>query len=226
MSSTSSRLFLEQQIVESDVRGLRVLEIGSKDVNGSIRPAVMKYEPGEYIGTDIEAGNGVDVIADAAQLVEHFGESRFDLVIASEMLEHVADWRTVISNMKRVTTENGYLVITTRSRGFPFHAFPSDYWRYEPEDMRVIFSDCEIAALENDPSEPGVFIKIRKGPHFSEVHLEGYSLYSILRRRRARSITRIEATVLETSLATWRSASKSIPGPIKTLVLSVARRWQ
>jgi len=50
--------------------------------------------------------------------------------------------------MKAVLKPGGFIYITTRSRGFPYHAYPHDYWRYEIEDMEKIFGDFEIIALE------------------------------------------------------------------------------
>ncbi|MEM2261178.1 MAG: methyltransferase domain-containing protein [Ignisphaera sp.] len=74
------------------------------------------------------------------KIVEYFGEESFDVIISTEVLEHVRDWRAVINNMKRALREGGIMYITTRSFGFPYHDFPYDFWRYEIEDMRKIFT--------------------------------------------------------------------------------------
>jgi SAM-dependent methyltransferase len=104
-------------------------------------------------------------------------KNSFDLVITTEMLEHVQDWKAVIANMKGVLKPGGVIFITTRSEGFPFHEYPGDYWRFEVEDMREIFSDFKIETLLPDPSEPGVFIRARKpakgykARSFDSIHL-------------------------------------------------------
>lgn len=65
--------------------------------------------PKEYIGIDLEPEKYVDIILPAEKIVEYFGEEAFDVVIATELLEHVKDWRTVVDNMKRVLRRGGYI---------------------------------------------------------------------------------------------------------------------
>ena len=141
------------------------------------------------------------------------------------MLEHVGDWRAAVTNMKTVLRADGLLLITTRSLGYPYHAEPRDYWRYEPTDMEAIFGDFDILALERDRSMPGVFMLARRrdGP---AVDLGPIDLYSMVlghralgyrRRDLARfllSSPRRAASVLPPTLkrplrAVWRAAGRS-----------------
>lgn len=150
-----------------------MLEVGSKYVNGSVRPLIEKFcSPREYIGIDLERGKFVDLVLPAEDIVKYFGPESFDVVIATELLEHVKDWRIVINNMKQVLKVGGYIYITTRSRGFPYHAYPYDYWRYEIEDMKAIFSDFDIMFLDKDREAPGVFLKARKPESWTPCQLK------------------------------------------------------
>lgn len=175
--------FGERVIKGEDVLGKDVLEVGSRNMNGSMKKHVRLLGPSSYVGIDIQVGGGVDIILDAKDICKKFGEERFDLVISTEMLEHVKDWRTVISQMKRVLRPGGILIITTRSKGCPQHDYPSDFWRFEQSDMRAIFSDMEITHLENDPTDlnslPGVFVRAVKPCVFAENDLSKLKLYSI-----------------------------------------------
>jgi len=102
--------FFIENTQKEEFENKRILEVGSKYVNGSVRPLIEKFfSPKEYIGVDIEKGKFVDVVCDAENLVDYFGKETFDVVISTELLEHVKDWRKVINNMKEVLKPNGYI---------------------------------------------------------------------------------------------------------------------
>ena len=152
----SSVMDFLRQIPKNKIRGKDVLEIGSRDVNGSPRKIICDYKPRTCTGVDIIEGPGVDLIIDASELTHHFNGSNFELVISTEMLEHVEDWRKVVDNMKLMTAPGGLLVVTTRGPGFPNHEWPSDYWRFTPTLFKEIFSDMTLLKLEEDPMIPTV----------------------------------------------------------------------
>lgn len=151
--------WVEQALSAEDVAGRRVLEVGAYDVNGSVRPVVERLEPSEYAGVDQAPGPGVDVICDAADLASVLDRSAFDVVISTEMLEHVVDWRPVMTAMVNVLAPGGLLVLTTRSPGFPYHPYPIDTWRYTRETMGQILGACGLYVRElvDDPQVAGVF---------------------------------------------------------------------
>lgn len=185
--------FGKRVLNEELIGGKRVIEVGAYDVNGSLRSVIMPLEPVEYIGVDIEKGPGVDIVCNAEELSERFGMGSFDVVIATEVVEHVRDWRKVISEIKKVCKPSGLILVTAPSCGFPYHGFPSDFWRYEVADMQRIFSDCDIMKLENSPPDKAVpgaeaFLLARKPEDFHEKSLEDYELYSIVTNRRVREI--------------------------------------
>lgn len=178
-------------INEDEIRSKRVLEVGSCDVNGSYRYFVEQLKPKEYIGIDIVKGPGVDYICPVEDLVKRFGENYFDLVISTCTLEHVRDWKSAISNIKRVCKENGVIIVIAPSV-WPVHEFPYDYWRYRVKDMINIFSDCRIVTIKEIARTPylvsiflprtaNVYAKIRKPLRFNENDLSKYRLYSIVK---------------------------------------------
>jgi SAM-dependent methyltransferase len=173
---------------------LRAIEFGSHDPDGGFRSVVDLHGGfSDYIGIDLREGPGIDAICEAEQAVDRFGEESFDLVIASELLEHVRDWRLVVSNLKRVCRPGGVIVVSTRSRGRPYHAAPYDFWRYEVQDIEKAFSDCEVLCVEPDRSTPGILAAVRRPAGFEERDLLDMKLYSMLSREREADV-RLEGT--------------------------------
>ena len=189
MCHVSCIVFGAKNLTKEEIKGRKVIEVGSYDVNGSLRPIIESWEPAEYVGVDIEKGPGVDFVCNAEDIVEKFGKESFDVVISTELLEHVRDWRKVISDIKNICKPNGIIFITTRSKGFDYHAYPYDFWRYELEDMKYIFSDCEILVLEKDFQAPGVFLKAKKPNKFVEKDLSDHKLYSVVVNKKIKEIT-------------------------------------
>lgn len=198
--------FVQRQVKLHDVSGRRVLEVGSNDPNAVVRSIVEPLQPADYIGVDVAAGAGVDMVCPAERLLDQFGPGSFDLVVSTEVLEHVRDWRLVVHNLKGVLCDGGLLVATTRSRGFEFHGYPLDFWRYQPEDIQAIFGDLDIEALEEDREDPpGVFFRARRVAPFEEQDLTAYRLYSVVRRHQTRT-----ATSLDVATARCLAAGKAI----------------
>ena len=66
---------------------LKVLEIGSYIVNGTIRPY---FEGSQYIGVDLIPGPGVDIVEHAEKI--NFPKEIFDVTISCECFEHNPYW--------------------------------------------------------------------------------------------------------------------------------------
>lgn len=160
MSHKSVLDFGERVITKDMVTSKKVLEVGSYDVNGSLRPYIESLKPADYVGTDIELGPRVDQVVPVSDLIKVFGKASFNLVLCNEMLEHAEDWREAINQLKAVTQK--WLLITTRSEPFPYHGFPGDHWRYNRELFKKIFADMQIINLEDDSEYPGIFILAKK----------------------------------------------------------------
>ncbi|MDR0373382.1 MAG: class I SAM-dependent methyltransferase [Nitrososphaerota archaeon] len=192
MLKSGLEFFIENMKTE-DFKAKRILEIGSKNVNGSIRPLIQNFStPKEYIGVDVSSGNMVDLVLPVEKIAIHFGVESFDLLISTELLEHVEDWRVAIQAMKATVKRGGYIAITTRSKGFGYHGYPFDFWRYEIEDIKKIFSDFEIIVLKKDYEAPGVFLIAKKPENYVSADLSDIALYSIVLGKNIKNSVNIE----------------------------------
>ena len=187
--------FGRTHLTRDEVLNKKVIEVGSLDLNGSLRTDVENLGAASYLGVDVVRGPGVDEICDINELHSRYGAESFDVVLSTEVLEHVRNWHHAVSNLKRILRPNGILLLTTRSQGFPYHGYPHDFWRYEVDDIRTILSDLSIEAIRTDPLSRGVFVKARKIAGFSERNLDTVDLYSIVTHRRCREVTEFEIFV-------------------------------
>ncbi len=92
--------------------GLSVLEIGSHNVNGSVRPYFLGSE---YVGVDLSEGKDVDVVGSGHEVA--FPDGSFDLTICCECFEHNPRWLETFANMYRMTKAGGVVIVTCASRG-------------------------------------------------------------------------------------------------------------
>jgi SAM-dependent methyltransferase len=123
------------------------------------------------------------VVCRAENLVRQFGPDSFDVVVSSSTFEHIRHWQAALSAMKQVCRPGGLLLFIVPSH-FPYHAYPSDYWRYRLTDVQAIFADCQIECLEEELYPYAtVYARVRKPVVFVEHDLSHYQLYSVITER-------------------------------------------
>ena len=89
-----------------------VLEIGSQNINGSVRKFFP--EPTEYIGVDLIEAPGVDLVAEGQKVTF---DHAFDVTISTECFEHNPYWSPTFYNMVAHTRPGGLVLMTCASRG-------------------------------------------------------------------------------------------------------------
>jgi SAM-dependent methyltransferase len=89
-----------------------VVEIGSCDVNGTVRSFFSKAK--RYVGVDLSDGPGVDVVISGH---EYGDADSQDLVVSSEVFEHNPYWLETFINMIRITKPGGCVIFTCASTG-------------------------------------------------------------------------------------------------------------
>lgn len=207
--------FIRQNITTEDIQGCRVLEVGARDVNGTVRAIIEPYHPCCYIGTDLIPGPGVDLLCSAERLVATFGPESFDVLVSTETIEHIREWRQAITSFKRVVRQGGLIILTTRSRGFCYHAYPHDYWRYEIDDIRRILVDCTVEALVRDWMSPGVMVKARKPVAFAESDLRDMALYSMVHRDRVLKVSPLVEWATQAYFGSRRLLRRHLPEKVR-----------
>ena len=75
--------------------GVSVFEIGSADINGSVRSY---FQPTDYVGVDLMSGPGVDVVGQGEDVRL---DREFDVAVSTECLEHNPKYFETFENMLR-----------------------------------------------------------------------------------------------------------------------------
>lgn len=96
--------------------GRKVVEIGSLDINGSIR---QYFHDCDYTGVDVAPGPGVDLVADGAELDSH--SQQYDVVASCEMFEHNPKWAQTWRNMINLCRPGGLIFFSCATIGRPEH---------------------------------------------------------------------------------------------------------
>jgi SAM-dependent methyltransferase len=112
-----------------DLPKARILEIGSMDVNGSLRG--FSKPTTEYVGVDLEEGPAVDVVVKPGEKLP-FEDFSFDLIMASSAFEHDPRFWDTFIEMCRVARAGGHIYVNAPSNG-GVHRYPLDCWRFYPD---------------------------------------------------------------------------------------------
>lgn len=144
LSAKLTRVTLDRFIAAHASRG-RTLDLGAQ--NG---PYASHFP--RRIALDLHPGAGVHLRADAHTLP--FVDGSFDVVLCTEVLEHLPEPQRAIDEMFRVLTPGGELLLTTRFL-FPIHDAPHDYFRYTKYGLRYLLRRFEQVHVEEETDAIG-----------------------------------------------------------------------
>ncbi len=144
LTAKLTRVTLDRFIEAHASRG-RTLDIGAQ--NGPYAA----FFPNR-VAVDIRAGRGVRIIGDAQAL--GVADAAFDVVLCTEVLEHLPEPQRALDEMFRVLRPGGTLLLTTRFL-FPIHDAPHDYFRFTKYGLRHLLRKFEIVELQEETDSVG-----------------------------------------------------------------------
>lgn len=109
-----------------------VIEIGSRNINGTIRDL---FPRAQWMGLDLQDGFCVDHVCDATSYQPMLP---VDLVICCEVLEHAADWMSLIEAGASWLAPGGRLIVTCAGPGRTPHS------AHDGGDLRANEHYCNI----------------------------------------------------------------------------------
>lgn len=111
-----------------------VLDIGSQNVNGSLKDVCPSYF--KYTGVDFVAGQGVDVVLDDPYTLP-FDDQSVDVIVSSSVFEHSEMFWVLFLELLRILKPAGLLYLNVPSNGH-YHRYPEDCWRFYPDSGRAL----------------------------------------------------------------------------------------
>lgn len=115
----------------SDRENIKVVDIGSQDVNGSMR-SVITSNITEYIGLDFVEGKGVDIVLEDAYKYP-LEDNSVDVIVTSSCFEHSEMfWLSFLESL-RILKDDGLFYCNVPSSWMMYHRFPVDCWRFYPD---------------------------------------------------------------------------------------------
>jgi SAM-dependent methyltransferase len=131
-AALSAWLQVEAKRASADFGRYRVLDVGC-----GIKPYAPFFEPyvEAYVGVDLE-----NPVADLEGSAEDLPveDSSFDLVISTQVLEHVGDPAKAVREFHRVTSPGGRVLASTHGVQV-YHPAPTDYWRWTHAGLHRLF---------------------------------------------------------------------------------------
>ena len=128
------RCFFEAYCPAEKTENITIVEIGSQDVNGSLRDVAPPES--RYIGLDFVKGKGVDIVIDDPYNLP-LPDASVSAIVSSSCFEHSEFFWLVFLEAMRVLKEDGVFYLNAPSNGI-FHRYPSDCWRFYPDSGHAL----------------------------------------------------------------------------------------
>jgi SAM-dependent methyltransferase len=169
MGDKNQRHFLGRKL--PSVEG-PVLEIGAKEYQ-QFTQSFRGFYPNEYVGVDLEPGDGVDVVADLSESLGGLEEGKYGLVIACSVLEHVRNPRAMADNLVKLLRPGGAVFISV-PWVWRYHAYPDDYQRFSWSGIQVLFPAVKWDQAEFSTTREGeLFPAVKDADNNLAVVIEG-----------------------------------------------------
>ncbi len=186
MGALNQVKFLSRRLGRDGIN--RVIEIGSKQ-HGSTMPWRHFFPKADYLGIDMQEGEGVDLLLDIAKENAPLPEPA-DLVICCSVLEHVKRPWIAAANIERMVRSGGvaYIAVPWVWR---YHPYPDDYWRFSFSGIRELFPTMDWPAqlystdVTDDflPAEPGADDRLSARDVTGRKVLPYFELHSLGKKR-------------------------------------------
>jgi SAM-dependent methyltransferase len=131
----------------------------------------------DYVGSDIAPGPRIRHVCPVEEL--DIDDARFDLVLCTQVVEHVSDPERALAEIARVLKPGGHAFITTHGV-WPYHPYPTDYRRWTQQGLEDLVARTDnLTLLELVP---------HRGTAACVALMVNFYVDLVIRRRRSRRL--------------------------------------
>lgn len=113
------------------------------DIGSTWKPYRSLFSPScQFFAADITdpPSTAMDYVIEGAHHMPMIADASFDVVLCTQVLEHVPDPAAVLAECARVLRPGGTLILSTHGV-FHWHPYPYDYWRWTSEGLAKIIGE-------------------------------------------------------------------------------------
>jgi len=179
----------------------------------------------QYTGMDVVQNrtDSVDILGalDEPLSPELQMTKAFDMILCTEVLEHVAGWSVAFDNLAHLLAPNGRILLTC-PHFYPLHEEPYDFWRPTPYAIDHFAKSCGLRVVHAERAG-GPWEVL--GTLLAETHCYPSSR-SIVYRLAAKTISTFRSFLVHGLQSSWWRSRIALKGPYflsNLAVLEVAR---
>ena len=135
-----------------------IIEIGSRVFGNTVNYRTV-YPDAEYVGVDLELGEGVDKIVDLEQGIGDLKSEYFEFGICCSALEHTPRPWVVAENICRLLRPGGSLFVSV-PWVWRFHPHPDDFFRFSFRGVQSLFPEIAWQGIFYSTTVTGEIIQI------------------------------------------------------------------
>lgn len=122
----------EAERAARDLGRYRVLDVGS-----GVKPyhPFFRQHASEYVGVDVDEGADLRGSVEALPVAD----ASYDVVLCTQVLEHVSDPAQAVRELRRVTAPGGRVLASTHGVQV-YHPGPDDLWRWTHAGLERLFA--------------------------------------------------------------------------------------
>jgi SAM-dependent methyltransferase len=135
---------IERLIADAHLdHGSVVLDLGCAD-----RPYRDLFSPRvQYVGADLPGNDDADIdIAPDGTVPSP--DATYDLILSTQVLEHVEQPERYLAECRRLLKPTGRLLLTTHGVMY-YHRDPEDYWRWTVPGLQLLFKNSGLMIVDD-----------------------------------------------------------------------------